>query len=305
MALPLRRYSGNAQMAQLTAGISAGATTIPVAWPGGSPWIDVLTGNTMGAGSSVWTAVLDYGTASEEKVLCSTISGGNITVVQRGVDRTTATTHLAYAGGSTGTIIPCFSATELAEIETALQFLGNAIGSIATGNLLQAASTGNLAVLAQGAAGTVLTSAGAGNPSVFQSPVIPSSALTVGHVLQSDGAGSSIWSTEAWAYDSAWINVVGGIGFTNGWGQFTTVASYRKIGNRVTLRGGIGDGTAATSAFTLPAGFCPAQDSRFACNNGATTSINSVTITAGGLVQPFTGGTGARAFLDGISFLTD
>lgn len=51
-----------------------------------------------------------------------------------------------------------------------------------------------------------------------------------------------------------WYNVV----FANGWGNYSgMMTQYRKVGDIVTVRGGIAGGTIPTNAFVLPAGFRP------------------------------------------------
>jgi hypothetical protein len=73
---------------------------------------------------------------------------------------------------------------------------------------------------------------------------------------------------------------------TNGWtnvGGAFQVAQYRRIGNRVFLRGSIAPGT--SSAFTLPVGFRPAATNLFPVLNGSS-GILQVTITSAGTVTP-------------------
>lgn len=315
MALPqftFRDYGGGAIPSALAAPLTNTATSFTVA--NAASWQNIY-GHALGAGNGgpfagPFVVAVDYGTPNEEKILCSLVnlSTGVITVYTdglgntgRGYDGTTAVAH-TVSGSSLS--VPVWSAVEADEANRAVS---ETIGKITTlGDMLIGHDANEFDRLAIGANGYALTSNGTtASWNRLTSANLGSGAAAAGEVLASDGSGGVVWTAEPYGSDSGWINVLGGIGFTNGWGQFITTVSYRKIGNRVTLRGGIGDGTAATSAFTLPTGFCPAQDSRFACDNGATTSINSVTITAAGLVEPFTGGTGARAFLDGISFLTD
>jgi hypothetical protein len=59
-------------------------------------------------GAQYWGAVIDKGLANEEKVLCYTRSGSNVTIVARGQDNTSASTHTAGA-----TIEHCLFAFDL------------------------------------------------------------------------------------------------------------------------------------------------------------------------------------------------
>src|SRR4030095_6186763 len=55
---------------------------------------------------------------------------------------------------------------------------------------------------------------------------------------------------------TAWTNVT----FQNGWSNFSGYqCQYRKIGDRVFLRGRMCNGALGQTAFTLPAGFVPTQ----------------------------------------------
>jgi hypothetical protein len=70
---------------------------------------------------------------------------------------------------------------------------------------------------------------------------------------------------------------------TNSW---VTVASfqtpqYKRVGSRIQIRGSLQSGTAATAAFTLPAGYRPLTGNSFATATG-----NPVTISATGTVVP-------------------
>lgn len=80
--------------------------------------------------------------------------------------------------------------------------------------------------------------------------------------------------------------------FENGWvnvgAPYPNAGYYKDPFERVHLRGRIGTGVAATTAFTLPEGYRP---------NG-TIILGGVTITAAGLVQP----SASPSSLDGVSF---
>lgn len=82
--------------------------------------------------------------------------------------------------------------------------------------------------------------------------------------------------------EEQWIPVTFSGGWVNVGGAFQT-AQYRRIGNRVFLRGSISSGTGA--AFTLPAGFRPLASNVFPVINGSA-GIMQVTITSAGVVTP-------------------
>ena len=273
MSLLKRHYCGNAQVATLASPLSAGALSASVTFAGGA-WNDLISSSLMGTGGAAWSAVLDYGTATEEKIRCggSPIVPGTpatIPILARGIDGTTAQSHSA----TTGTILPCFTVEELEEIQSAIQLQSLVIGSLAQGQIVQGNASGQFATLTPGAAGTLLTSAGPGSPLVYGTP-----ALLV---------------------DSGWITVSS---FSNGWGAGGIAPAYRKIGNRVQLRGQFSAGTAATTAFVLPSGFHPTPSSSRYITGYSTTSVDVVLIDSLGNVQPQAS---ATTWLDGITFLVD
>jgi hypothetical protein len=100
MVVARRSYAGGAKPASLTAPISAISTTLVC---------DALLGWPTG-GLGNFAAVIGRGLSNEEKVLCSASSGGNLTVIQRGYDGTTAQAH-----GATDTVEHIFTATDADE----------------------------------------------------------------------------------------------------------------------------------------------------------------------------------------------
>lgn len=97
------------------------------------------------------------------------------------------------------------------------------------------------------------------------------------HVLQQySGSG---WNVVGG--DTGWVNVT----FTNSWANvsgFTT--SYRRLNGVVYIRGRIQSGTANSVAFTLPAGFRPAIQSRFGQVDGsAATAVTVLVDSTGGV----------------------
>lgn len=99
-ATGIREYKGAAKATTITAGITSGSTSFS---------IDDSTGWPTGAVGN-FIATSDGGTSSEEKMLCSALAGGIITVVTRGYDNTSA---VAHASGST--FVHTISAIDIAE----------------------------------------------------------------------------------------------------------------------------------------------------------------------------------------------
>ena len=99
-ATGVKQYAGNATQSSINNAINASITGFPISTSVG--WPDGSIGN--------FVATIDPGLASEEKVLCSGLSGGVLTVVTRGYDGTTAQAHNALA-----VIIHTISSIDLAE----------------------------------------------------------------------------------------------------------------------------------------------------------------------------------------------
>lgn len=101
--------------------------------------------------------------------------------------------------------------------------------------------------------------------------------------------------------DSDWITISS---FTNSWTAGSRAPQYRKIGNRVQLRGLIvaGGSSAGNSAFLLPNNYKPTQNHLFAVGNSAG-GTSSVTVGSDGTVVGNTGG--STWSLDTISFYVD
>jgi hypothetical protein len=102
---------------------------------------------------------------------------------------------------------------------------------------------------------------------------------------------------------TTWTNVT----FQNGWSNFGsgyTGAQYRKVGDRVELRGLVTGGTVTygTPVFTLPSGFRPTGFEVFpAVANNLFTRVDVLTT---GVVSVYTGASNAFVSFSGISFST-
>jgi len=180
MAYGLRSYSGKARATTLAASLTESATTFQVT--DASTWTEG-PGYTFPLGHSGYFVVsVDYGTSTEEKILCSAVntSTGVVTVVTRGYDGLTpAGTGPGNAHSANATVIPVFSAAEAIEVNYAVS---ETVGTVTTaGDMLVAAGANNLTRLGIGSDGSILTAA-SGN-------VGWSSVGTNNYILSSTGSG--------------------------------------------------------------------------------------------------------------------
>ena len=139
-AFTRREYSGGGVGTTLASNMGAADGSFVIAsatnWPGSSP-------------AANFAVVIDRNTASEEKILCSGNTGTTVTVVTRGIDGTSATTHNA-----TATVYLCALAQDFDEANQLAYLLGNA----AAGSIFIGAGAGTIPTkLAVGSAASVLT----------------------------------------------------------------------------------------------------------------------------------------------------
>lgn len=160
-----RKYAGNAVQTTLSATLNSGATTTTLAaatgWPASGPFY----------------AVVDPGTAGEEKILVGSISGTSLSSITRGVDGTTEASHAIGA-----TIYPVFTAVDADEANELASTYANQGGIV-----YQGAST--FTQLAIGTAGHVLkVNSGATAPEWGQVAAsgIASDAVTTAKILDSN-----------------------------------------------------------------------------------------------------------------------
>lgn len=161
----LRRfYAGGGASTTLASAMGNSDTSFSISattgWPGGSPG-----GN--------FIVVIDRGTSSEEKILCSSNSGTVVSVASsgRGYDGTSATSH-----NSNATVSLCGGAIDFDETNQ----MSNLLGNVAEGSLVYGKGAGVLpSALAIGTNGYYLTSNGT-DPTWSALPTIPPLAATVG-----------------------------------------------------------------------------------------------------------------------------
>jgi len=136
-----RQYSGGAVKTTLAGGLASNGTSISITSATGWP-----------AGSGNFTIVINRGTATEEKVLCSSLSGTTLTVAAsgRGYDGTAASAHL--------TSEPVELVASSVDFDEANNTASQTLGRITTkGDLLVGTSMSTTGVLALGTTGQVLT----------------------------------------------------------------------------------------------------------------------------------------------------
>ena len=173
----LRRfYAGGGASTTLASAMGISDTSFSISnatgWPGGSPGANFIV-------------VIDRGTSSEEKILCSSNSGTVVSVASsgRGYDGTSATSH-----NSNATVSLCGGAIDFDETNQVSSLLGNA----SEGSLFYGGGTGSLArTLPIGGAGALL-----------QSNAVDPSWLALGangYVLTSNGT-TSLWKYPTLTY---------------------------------------------------------------------------------------------------------
>ena len=112
-------YAGAAVPTTLSAAIDSVTTSITLVST--TNWTEVNTGSALGT-NGAYVLALDYGTATEEKVLVpANMTGATLSGVTRGYDGTAAAPH----SDTTLLVVPVFSASEAAEANVAVQAIGN------------------------------------------------------------------------------------------------------------------------------------------------------------------------------------
>ena len=118
LSYPNRSYVADSVAGTLAVPITSASATFTSS-TSLSPWTDVVSGSSTISGA-ICIAV-EYGTANEEKILC-TYNAGTFTIVQRNYGGETAfNTTLAHPASSTFVVV--WTATEAAEAQAAVQSL--------------------------------------------------------------------------------------------------------------------------------------------------------------------------------------
>jgi hypothetical protein len=217
--------------------------------------------------------------------------------------------YLTVSGGALtfGSVSIPTTLTPISKSSSYAAVNGNLVNMTATGTITSPAAAG-------GATFGVIANYGATNASpvtlttasgYFIGPGIPAStasillgALNAQVIFVSEGTN---WYLTGGAQDSGWITP----SLTNSWTDSNVPPAYRKIANRVTLRGNLSTaagGSTGTSAFAIPSGYQPAIIATLvAASPGATAAY----VTAStGLIVAWTGSS-TYLSLDGMTYLTD
>ena len=221
MAFPkysLRSYAGGATPTTLATSIAANDLSFTL--NSTTNWYETDLVNSTGhpsanplGNSGPFVVALDYGTATEEKILCSSVvlSTGVVTVwvdpsnssnTGRGYDGSAAQPHTS---GSSGTALPVFTSTEAGVANYAVQ---QTVGQITgAGDTFYGTAANTLGILTAGTLGQVLTAQGAASPqwqtnrgtSYYSAAASPPSAPTQGQVwYQTDTHALLVYSGSAW-----------------------------------------------------------------------------------------------------------
>ena len=267
MAFPkysLRSYAGGATPTTLATSIAANDLTFTL--NSTTNWYQTDLVNSTGhpsanplGNSGPFVVALDYGTATEEKILCSSVvlstgvvtvwvDGSNSSNTGRGYDGSTAQPHTS---GSSGTALPVFTSTEAGVANYAVQ---QTVGQIVSaGDILQGSGANTLGVLTAGTAGTVLTSNGSGSALSWSTFAQPSGTLL-------DFAGGTVPSgflaCDGTAVSrSTYSALFAVIGITWGSGNGTTTFNVPDLRGRVTAGvGSVGTNTQPTLALAATGG---------------------------------------------------
>jgi hypothetical protein len=122
------------------------------------------------------------------------------------------------------------------------------------------------------------------------------------------GGDDQLWSPSAGVIESdaelhsegeAWLTPTLGNSWVDFGGALGTIRYRKDAEGFVHLRGVMKTGTINTTAFTLPAGYRPAADTRFACVSNNAFGVCS--ISGAGVVNPSVG-SNVSFSLDGITF---
>lgn len=134
------------------------------------------------------------------------------------------------------------------------------------------------------------------------------------HVAVTDGGGNLAWldlgltiDAEALALSPAFAPTWTNVTYQNSWVTASLAngpVQYRKIGDRVELRGAATGGAAESGLANLPVGFRPAHIKRFMTLAIVADApvVGYLVVFADGWIVPYTGTGGSMFSLDGITF---
>ena len=119
---------------------------------------------------------------------------------------------------------------------------------------------------------------------------------------QSDSNTSRVTALEAKVADSGWLTMT----LLSGWipNQSGVVAQYRKVGDRVYLRGDIKSGSSPGAIWNVPAGYRPPAGRHCAWAVNAGNALGILSLDASANVLQISNGSNAYLYLDPCSWST-
>jgi hypothetical protein len=118
------------------------------------------------------------------------------------------------------------------------------------------------------------------------SPVITINASSPTRLIQT--VAEEQWVTPT--LGNSWVNV-----------SSYQAVQYKRVGNKVIIRGALQSGSAGSVAFTLPAGFRPLTNNAFGASNGSSGSVTVTVFPSGNVIISAS----SPAYLGIIEFYTD
>ena len=269
MTLQRITHTGAAPVTGVAAGFTSGAGTFTLVSGTGYP---------TGSGGP-FVLKVDGGTASEEKILCSALSGVTVTVQTRGYDNTTAASH----GTGTTNVEHCYTAAEADDTSD------HVYTTTRDDHTQYARTDGSRAITGAQIFDSTVQVVGAttcdGNLTVLGS-------LIMGGVSANGVGGTTDATWTAVTPANSWTNV----------GSPYRAAGYRLVNGQVLLRGVMASGTIGSAMFTLGAGYRPSASVALNPVSPNTNHAGLLTIASSGTVTYSVGTGPLQVSLDGISF---